>query len=253
MAQARARVHKLASCRVFGVLSFTFEPAVYFTQISMLRCLPPFPILIDYRAHYWPVEEENLAHEALLEALGHRGRVRGVALRSPDSKILGALSHPFPELESLEVCHNPTDGRLFDPNYQPDDESERILPATLLSGSAPCLRRLTLRRITPDCLPPLLSFAMGLIELALTFNTLPPEALLLPNLQRMSCLRSLELKVIYGPSITQDIYDRDLLPPAYSGDVVPLGAHAHHLQGPQRSLPGARGWIGRPMPAASPR
>src|SRR6266702_1528757 len=72
----------------------------------MLRCLPRFPILVDHRAGPWTEKEENLA----LAAIRHRNRVRGIALRRPyteqhRAKLLRALSHHFPELESLEIFH----------------------------------------------------------------------------------------------------------------------------------------------------
>ncbi len=100
------------------------------------------------------------------------------------AKLLKALSHPFPELESLEIHRTCT--FLLD--------RELVLPATFLSGSAPSLRRLTLREVAPRCLSPLLSSATGLVELSLTLWTIyssPPEASLLTNLQCMSCLRQI--------------------------------------------------------------
>ncbi len=187
------------------------------SRAIVLRRLPPFPILINYCAESWTEKEESLA----LAAIGHRGRVRRIALRRPYTnmaKLLMALSHPFPELESLEIC----------PTYDPDYEPELILPATFLSGSAPCLRQLTLRGVVPSCLSPLLSFATGLVELALTINTVyssPPGASLLTDLQRMSCLRRLELKLNYRPDTMY--FDFDPPAPASAGDVVPLSKLTH--------------------------
>ena len=60
-------------------------------------------------------------------------RVRRIALRNPIAK-LRALNH-FPELESLEICLAYLLGPVL------------ILPATFLSGSARCLRQLTLREV----------------------------------------------------------------------------------------------------------
>ncbi|KAI9467335.1 hypothetical protein BJY52DRAFT_63336 [Lactarius psammicola] len=180
------------------------------SRAPVLRCLPRLPILVDYSAASWTEKEGNLA----LAAIEHRSRVRGIALRRPCSciaRLFKALSHPFPELESLEICCRP---------YIPYDEL--ILPATFLSGSASSLRRLTLRDVVPECLPPLLSSATGLVELALTLRvrySMVPEASLIANLQRMSCLRRLELKLSHGGfNTTPD----SPAPPACAGDVVPL-------------------------------
>ena len=104
-------------------------------------------------------------------------------------KLFRALSRPFPELESVDVS--------------PPLDHELILPANFLSDSLPRLRRLTLRRVVPGSLSPLLSFTTGLVELKLSLranttsnlNTLP-EYSLLPDLQRMSCLRRLELDYV---------------------------------------------------------
>ncbi|KAH9173329.1 hypothetical protein EDB89DRAFT_1959217 [Lactarius sanguifluus] len=124
------------------------------------------------------------------------------------AKFLRALSHPFPELESLEIL-----------NYGP----ELILPATFLSGSAPSLRRLTLHEVLSSCLSSLLSSATGLVELALTLTESVPGASLFTNLQRMSCLRRLELILDCGFSCS----DSDPPPPPSTGDVVPPSKLTH--------------------------
>jgi len=126
------------------------------------------------------------------------------------AKLLKALSHPFPELESLEI------------RFTCDRHSELILPATFLSGSAPSLRRLTLQEVVPECLSPLLSSTTGLVELDLTLRVAYgalPEASFIANLQRMSCLRRLELKVTHRDI---NITPNSPPPPASAGDVVPL-------------------------------
>ncbi len=218
------RVVLLSPSRLHVHLLFTPDRP---SRAIMLKHLPPFPILIDYRAASWTQKEVNLA----LAVIRHRSRMRGIALRIPytdTAKLLGALSHPFPELESLEICTN-----------SPYDHGrELVLPATFLSCSAPSLRRLTLlREVAPRCLSPLLSSATGLVELSLTLRTMyssPPEASLLTNLQRMSCLRHLELNLRYR----YDTGDTDPPPPAYAGDVVPLSkltdiiftGHSSYLQ-----------------------
>ncbi|KAH8994609.1 hypothetical protein EDB92DRAFT_295329 [Lactarius akahatsu] len=149
----------------------------------VLRSLPPFPIFVDYRTGSWTKKEERLA----LAAIKHRSRVRGIIVQRPCfARLLKALGHPFPKLESLEIRF-------------PYSHPESILSTTFLSGSAPSLRRLTLRGVVPECLSPLLSSATGLVELTLTLSInygALPEASLIANLQRVSCLRRLELKVI---------------------------------------------------------
>jgi hypothetical protein len=184
------------------------------SRVLMLKNLPPFPVLVDYRASSWTKREESLA----LAALRHRSRVRGIVLRRPYyssldmAKLLRALSHPFPELESLEIC----------PSY-PHEDGLLMLPATFLSGSAPCLRRLTLGKVAPASLSPFLSLATGLVELTLPSHThydLLPEATLLSILQRMSCLRHLELDLVHT-------IISDPPPPASTGDVVPLSKLTH--------------------------
>jgi len=126
------------------------------------------------------------------------------------AKLLRALSHHFPELESLEIFPTYEHGR------------ELVLPATFLSGSTPSLRQLTLREVLSSCLSPLLSSATGLVELALTLriprNALP-ETSFIANLQRMSRLRRLELELKFLPRTTIN----DESPPAAStGDIVTL-------------------------------
>jgi hypothetical protein len=198
------RVVFLASSRLHLHLLFTPHRS---SRVTMLRCLPRFPIFIDYRAASWEKKEQDLA----LAAIRHRGRVRGIALRSPfPVTLLCALSHPFPELESLEICST---------------QNEMLLPSTILSGSAPCLRQLTLRDIAPRCISPLLSSATALVELVLTLRVAyrgPPEASLITNLQRMSCLRRLELKLNFS-YLFMAIIPFSPPPPASAGD-VPLSS-----------------------------
>ncbi|KAF8269855.1 hypothetical protein EI94DRAFT_899548 [Lactarius quietus] len=184
------------------------------SRATMLRDLPPFPILIDYSHSSWVLKDLNLA----LAAIGHRDRVHGIALPIPHvyiAKFLKALSHPFPVLESLDISKGPYGDELN-------------LPATFLSGSAPCLRRLVLHGVGSRCLSPLLSSATGLVELSLTFNTeigSPPAPLLLADLQRLSRLRCLDLKLVTGLGV----FHSD--PPTL--DVVPLSKLMHlNFKGP---------------------
>lgn len=162
------------------------------SRVIMLKSLPPFPILVDhsFADGIDTGREQGLALAAI--ACKNRDRVHGISLRRKQhthmDKLLRALSYPFPELESL----------IIGSSY--DHDSELILPDTFLSGSAPSLRRLTLRDVVPRCLPPLLSFTTDLVELCLTIRVpryALPEASLIANLQRLSCLRSLELRLMY--------------------------------------------------------
>ena len=158
-----------------------------------LKCLLHLPILVDYSVGFWTKKDGNLA----LAAIFHYSRVRGIALAGPcASRLLRELCHPFPKLESFEFC--------FPFKFStPYHMHELIIPATFLLP-APCLRRPTLREVVPTCLSPLLSSATGLVELALTLrvrHSVLPDACVLPdtsliaNLQRLSCLRRLELKL----------------------------------------------------------
>jgi len=101
----------------------------------MLRCLPSLPIWVDYGAP--PCQppkhrEDNLALAALLAAMEDPGRVRRIALRACQSRLLKALRQPFPELKSFGIFHD----SALDRNL--------ILSTTFLSGFAQSLRRLTL-------------------------------------------------------------------------------------------------------------
>ncbi|KAH9062289.1 hypothetical protein EDB87DRAFT_1830497 [Lactarius vividus] len=177
----------------------------------MLKCLPLLPILVDFRHGPWTKEEEDLA----LAAIKHRSRVRKVVLRRPYTKqhmakLLRALSHPFPELENLEI-------------FPPDDrKGALILPATFLSGSASCLRRLMLRDVLWSCLSPLLSSATGLVELTLTVRvaySALPDASFIANLQRMSRLRRLEVQLKAMASTPININPQ---PPTGAKDIITL-------------------------------
>lgn len=186
------------------------------SKAPMLKSLPRFPILVDYSATTWTEKEENFA----LEALRHRGGVRGITLRGPcPTSLHKALRRSFPELESLHIC----------PTYDSDHHDALVLPATLLSGSAPRLRRLTLQKVTPASLSPLLSFATGLVELAITVsgdNTSPPIPSLVRNLQRMSRLRRLELNLLYRPEALSLTFDHPpLSASAGAGVALPQLTH----------------------------
>jgi hypothetical protein len=203
------RVVFFASSRLHLHLLFTPRRS---SMEPVLRCLPRFPILVNYRRTYWTKKDENLALAAT--SIMHRSRVRGIVLRAPfPETLLRALAYPFPELDSLEISAFGLDTKV-------------LFPPTFMSGWAPCLRRLTLRDIKLRCIFSLLSSATGLVELALTLTVGPPEASLITVLQRMSCLRRLELKsnvdFNWPLTITPISPPPPPPPPASAGDVVPL-------------------------------
>jgi len=68
------RVVLLWSSRLHVHLLFTPRRSL---REPMLRCLPRFPILVDYSATSWTEKEGNLA----LAVIRHRNRVRGITLR----------------------------------------------------------------------------------------------------------------------------------------------------------------------------
>ena len=176
------------------------------SKALLLRKLPQFPILFDYRLAKWTKREVNLA----LAALEHHSRVRGISLGTRlytgvvTTKVFGALTHPFPELESLEVGSSLRDF---------------MIPTTSLLGSASCLRRLKLQVDKPSSLSPLLSTVTGLVELALTLRVFidkSPEKSLIAVLHRMPCLRRLELRL-------RHLRISDIpRPPARTENIVPL-------------------------------
>lgn len=150
---------------------------------------------------------ENLAR-GVMRAMRHRRRFQGIALQECPAGLLQVLIRPFPELKSLKI--SPEDYILG-------------LPSTFLSGFTPSLRRLSLQVVVLDYLSPLLSSTINLVELTLTLNRCDsaPGALLIANLQRMSCLRRLELKWRYGAR-GDETPQAHPLPPASAGEVVSL-------------------------------
>src|ERR1700761_7650430 len=102
----RRLVH-LSPSRLHVYLRFTPRRS---SKAPLLKNLPPFPILVDFRQASWTKRQVSLA----LAALEHHGRVRGIYLgtKGPRFKepteVFEALSHPFPELESLEICFSCT-------------------------------------------------------------------------------------------------------------------------------------------------
>ena len=182
----------------------------------VLNGLPRFPILIDYRTGSWDTEKkENIG----IAAIGHHSsRVRGIAFRSPCwSRIVGALGHPFPQLENFTIESNSCgDARLGKAIQLP------IRVVEILLGSATSLRRLTLQDVVLKRLFPLLSSVTWLEELALnvwvTRGTNP--VFLLANLQRMSSLCRLELMLTWNDRIDDTFPNPPL--PAGATDIATL-------------------------------
>jgi hypothetical protein len=179
------------------------------SKALLLRKLPPFPILVDFRHASGTKREASL----VLAALEHHGRVRGISLRAKafknTAKIFRALSRHLPELESLEIGFN--------------HNSDHVkLPDTFLLGSASCLRRLKLRDAELRNLSPLLSTVTGLVELSLSLcvplNTFPEESFI-ANLQGLSCLRRFELRLTRSHRYPAIIGDSPRLP-SRTGDIV---------------------------------
>jgi hypothetical protein len=178
--------------------------------------LPRFPILFDYRSiESWDTEKEDNIGLAIVR---HQSRVRGIAIRRPcqPAGLLKALTQPFLGLESF----------IFESSIWAENQphvTTDFLVAVLL-GSAPSLRRLTLQEVELARLSPLLSSTPGLEKLALTLWVTPgthPEVLFIPNLQRMSCLRRLELKFLMRHDRVIETFPNPPLP-AGARDVVPL-------------------------------
>jgi hypothetical protein len=65
------------------------------SEAIMLRDLPSFPILVDYRRAKWTKREMGLA----LAAIGHQGSVREISLQGKTfrdmAEIFKALNRPF--------------------------------------------------------------------------------------------------------------------------------------------------------------
>jgi hypothetical protein len=190
------------------------------SKARLLRNLPKFPILIDYLLARWNKKEVSLA----LAALEHHGRVRGISLGTrlseEPTEVFEAMNRHLPELESLEIGS----GDIFGFGHIV------ILPDTFLLGSASSLRRLKLQDAELRNLSSQLSTLTSLVDLSLTIEvplrTVREESFiqsLVANLQRMSCLRRLELRLTYPLWYHIDFVDDSppRLPPP-TGDIVPL-------------------------------
>ncbi|KAH9964052.1 hypothetical protein BGW80DRAFT_1563388 [Lactifluus volemus] len=157
---------------------------------KLLDVWPPFPLVIrlDYSYSYWAWEDPkdciNFTNN-LVAAFERRDRVHEIqadisnAPNDLSDQIFAALEVPFPALRSF--------------SFQSSEENI-FLPGTLLNGSAPCLRDLTLSGISFPSLPRLLSSTSDLRSLNLynipEYGYISPEimAISLSALPKLECL-----------------------------------------------------------------
>ncbi len=132
---------------------------------EMLDIWPPFPI--DLRA----VDLLGDNMDNVIAALEHNDRICQFDVYEVSSdeleRLVTAMQDPFPILTDLD--------------FQSSDEVAPVLPSSLMSGSAPRLRSLTLQNIAFPTLPKLLMSATGLVRLHLggipSTGYIPPEAM----------------------------------------------------------------------------
>jgi hypothetical protein len=118
-------------------------------------------------------------------------RVHGITFQGNDARlarIFRVMTGFFPVLESLELCH--------------EDYGTLVPPSTFLRGSMPNLQIIKLGQVyqSQSSLSQLLSSAIGLVELSLSFcchGSPLSTTLLLAYLQGFPCLRCLQLEVFF--------------------------------------------------------
>jgi F-box-like len=151
---------------------------------ELLDVWPPFPLAIRFTDY-----EDSLDStiDNLIAALEHRDRVREIQIRltmprvRPPQQIFTAMEEPFPVLRSLSLGWSVLLG-------------EKILPDSLLNGSSPCLRRLTLLGISFPSLPQFLLSTSDLTSLNLinipNSGYISPETMAtsLSALPKLECL-----------------------------------------------------------------
>ncbi|KAI0249090.1 hypothetical protein BJV78DRAFT_1230259 [Lactifluus subvellereus] len=123
------------------------------------------------------------------------------------------MNYSFPALESFELFAAGEPGIGVSP-------ARFEFPAGMLMGSAASLQRLDLKNVFLNSLSQLLSSTIGLVDLTLHIDTvsLSPAVSLLAHLQRMSCLRSLELQAQKSHPYTADGLETS----TQRGDIVAL-------------------------------
>lgn len=131
---------------------------------EMLDIWPPFPM--DLRA----VDLLGDSMDNVIAALEHNDRICQFDVYEVSSdeleRLVTAMQDPFPMLTRIHL--------------ESSDEVAPVLPNSLMSGSAPRLRSLTLQNIAFPALPKLLLSATGLVQLQLEIPStgyIPPEAM----------------------------------------------------------------------------
>jgi hypothetical protein len=149
----------------------------------MLAHSPPLPLIIDHNDNYHDLTSSDEV-EGILLALQHRDRVRRIYLRKPHmylQMLIPAMNGQFPVLEYFYIAP------LY--KYYP----RLALPSTF---EAPQLRMLALDHFIAPIGSPILTSAVGLVELSLRW--IHPLTNILPNhlFQALSCLPQLQHLVI---------------------------------------------------------
>ena len=209
-----------------------------FGRSIALGSLPPLPIAIHDKRDsiFWPSEEQH----RLISGLAHPDRVCAIAFNmpyqtwDPNSKMLAAVSQPFPALESLEL-------------YCPRRLGST--PPPFLAGQAPHLRHLKFLGIIAD-LYRILPYTKSLVDLTLGLHIItfsPLETQLLAHLQDVSSLRRLKVEMDgplnAPPSERGEVYLPSLTYFSFTGvlallDALIAGLMAPSLQEFRISLPG---------------
>ncbi|KAH9964031.1 hypothetical protein BGW80DRAFT_816133 [Lactifluus volemus] len=159
---------------------------------KLLDIWPPFPLVIQLNHNYsylywlWKRPEDCIdSTDNLVAALEHRDRVRKIQVYIPHppdrlcKQFFTAMEVSLPALRSL--------------SFRSIGETT-LLPDTLLNGSAPCLRDLTLSEISFPSLPLLLSSTSDLKSLNLDdipgYGYISPETMAasLSALPKLECL-----------------------------------------------------------------
>src|SRR6266478_3694932 len=154
-----------------------------------------FPIVINGE-YYSESSEDNIM--AMLE---HSDRVCEINLRALSSSLLenvmGAMQEPFPILTSLRLCFA---GKMA--------SAVPVDPDSILDGSAPSLRSLTLEGVPFPALPALLLTATHLVDI--TLSNIPHSGYFSP-IQIVTCLSDLTSleKLLIGFESPRSCPERD--------------------------------------------
>ena len=119
-----------------------------------LRCLPPFPIVVDYLTFSDPRSPAPYHDDDIIAALEHPNRVRSIKLSVTSSlleMVASVMQEPFPALTTLWLSSK--------------DGNTPVLPDLLWSDPAPNLWQIFLEGISFPALSTLLSSASNLVDL----------------------------------------------------------------------------------------